>query len=269
MLTAPGSVSRSKDRASRRARSWITSFASPFTSVVNIRLCPSERTVVPSGAPSATKPRAPSHRRGARTRVGRCHDGCCAIRALGSRASSIQSGRSSAPLRDVDCGAGSARALYRREREHMSFKLSSRVSYRWFPTVAAAWSAALIVAMISAGAIATMQSAAFELKVLKSALPEAPFGLRFFSGAVKTDSRGEIITGPDDDPVKNLVGAESAGERAGLRTLHEDHVRRRLLRRPPRPGHAHRPEQSRGEQRQASTGPSSSSRSAAGRTRSR
>jgi hypothetical protein len=27
-------------------------------------------------------------------------------------------------------------------------------------------------------------------------LPEAPFHLRFFSTAVKTDSRGRIITGP-------------------------------------------------------------------------
>jgi hypothetical protein len=47
-------------------------------------------------------------------------------------------------------------------------------------------------------------------------LPESPFELRFFSGAVKTNSRGDIITRPDDDPVKNLVGAESAGDRAGL-----------------------------------------------------
>ena len=52
--------------------------------------------------------------------------------------------------------------------------------------------------------------------MLAPALPESPFGLRFFPGAVKTNSRGEIITGPNDDPVKNIVGAESAGERAGL-----------------------------------------------------
>ncbi len=59
-------------------------------------------------------------------------------------------------------------------------------------------------------------STPFERQVLASALPESPFHLRFFSTAVKTDSRGRIITGPTNDPVKNLVGAESAGERAGM-----------------------------------------------------
>ncbi|MFP5288010.1 MAG: YncE family protein, partial [Thermoanaerobaculia bacterium] len=59
-------------------------------------------------------------------------------------------------------------------------------------------------------------SAPFDRLVLASALPEAPFHLRFFPTAVKTDSRGRILTGPTDDPVKNLVGAEPAGERAGL-----------------------------------------------------
>ncbi|HEX9140828.1 MAG TPA: hypothetical protein VF833_01270, partial [Gaiellaceae bacterium] len=33
---------------------------------------------------------------------------------------------------------------------------------------------------------------------------------------MKTNSRGEIITGPNDDPVKKLVGAEAAGQRAGI-----------------------------------------------------
>jgi hypothetical protein len=33
---------------------------------------------------------------------------------------------------------------------------------------------------------------------------------------VKTDSRGEIITGRNNDPVKRIVGAEAAGPRAGL-----------------------------------------------------
>lgn len=44
---------------------------------------------------------------------------------------------------------------------------------------------------------------------------EAAFHLRFFTTAVKTDSAGEIITGLTDDPVKTLVGAEFAGDRAG------------------------------------------------------
>lgn len=58
-------------------------------------------------------------------------------------------------------------------------------------------------------------SAPFERKVL---IPpgEAPLNLRMFTGAVKTDSQGKIITGATSDPVKRLVGAESAGERGGL-----------------------------------------------------
>ena len=59
-------------------------------------------------------------------------------------------------------------------------------------------------------------SAPFTRQVLAAALPEAPFALRFFTGAVKTNSEGRIITGRDDDPVKTLVGAEFAGERAGV-----------------------------------------------------
>jgi DNA-binding beta-propeller fold protein YncE len=59
-------------------------------------------------------------------------------------------------------------------------------------------------------------SAAFTREVLAAALPEAPFELRFFTTAVKTDSRGRIITGLNSDPVKTLVGAEFAGERAGM-----------------------------------------------------
>lgn len=65
--------------------------------------------------------------------------------------------------------------------------------------------------------VTAMQSPpAFERKVLAPSLPEAPFDLRIFTGAVKTDSRGEIIDGPDTDPVKKLVGAEAAGPRAGM-----------------------------------------------------
>src|SRR5919108_2591788 len=55
----------------------------------------------------------------------------------------------------------------------------------------------------------------FTFKVLATTA-EAPLALRFFSTAVKTDSRGRIITGPTSDPVKTIVGAEAAGERAGL-----------------------------------------------------
>ena len=59
-------------------------------------------------------------------------------------------------------------------------------------------------------------STSFERKILAPSQPEAPLELRLFTTAVKTDSQGRVITGPTDDPVKNLVGAEPAGIRAGL-----------------------------------------------------
>ena len=55
----------------------------------------------------------------------------------------------------------------------------------------------------------------FTYKVLATTA-EAPLPLRFFSTAVKLDSRGRIITGPTNDPVKNIVGPEPIGERGGL-----------------------------------------------------
>ena len=58
-------------------------------------------------------------------------------------------------------------------------------------------------------------SASFVLRIL-STTGESPLELRMFTTAVKTDSRGRIITGPTSDPVKNIVGAEPAGERGGL-----------------------------------------------------
>jgi DNA-binding beta-propeller fold protein YncE len=95
--------------------------------------------------------------------------------------------------------------------------LPSRRVRTVFPVVVAVWTCALIVSAVNGGVLATpAQTVDFEARVLAPALPEAPFGLRFFPGAVKTNSRGEIITGPDDDPVKKLVGAEAAGERAGI-----------------------------------------------------
>jgi DNA-binding beta-propeller fold protein YncE len=67
----------------------------------------------------------------------------------------------------------------------------------------------------SAAPFAATLSAPFERKVLQPP-GEAPFNLRFFTTAVKTDSRGRIITGPTDDPVKDIIGPEPAGERGGL-----------------------------------------------------
>jgi DNA-binding beta-propeller fold protein YncE len=55
----------------------------------------------------------------------------------------------------------------------------------------------------------------FTVRVLAAALPEAAFDLRFFTGPVKTKPDGEIITGPGFTGQRNLVGAESAGLRAG------------------------------------------------------
>src|SRR5262249_33953086 len=75
--------------------------------------------------------------------------------------------------------------------------------------------AGLIVFAVS-GQSQGMLSAAFTRHVLSPPPAEALFPLRFFSTAVKTDSRGRIITGPTSDPVKHIVGAEAAGERAGL-----------------------------------------------------
>jgi DNA-binding beta-propeller fold protein YncE len=99
----------------------------------------------------------------------------------------------------------------------MRFMLRRRGFSSWLFIFVAAWLLTLVGAAARGAATATaLQSGTFVRKVLTPALPEAPFGLRFFPGAVKTNSRGEIITGPDDDPVKNIVGAETAGERAGL-----------------------------------------------------
>jgi DNA-binding beta-propeller fold protein YncE len=58
-------------------------------------------------------------------------------------------------------------------------------------------------------------SAPFAYQVLATSA-EAPLPLRMFTTAVKTDSRGEIITGTQSDPVKDIVGPESAGERGGM-----------------------------------------------------
>ena len=55
----------------------------------------------------------------------------------------------------------------------------------------------------------------FQPRILSTS-GESPLALRIFITAVKTDSRGRIITGPTSDPVKNIVGAEAAGERGGM-----------------------------------------------------
>jgi len=77
----------------------------------------------------------------------------------------------------------------------------------------------IIVAAFSLHSQSTVRptlSGPFQRHVLAPVGPESPLELRQFVGAVKTDSRGRVITGPTDDPVKNIVGAESTGLRAGL-----------------------------------------------------
>src|SRR5690242_19991933 len=61
-----------------------------------------------------------------------------------------------------------------------------------------------------------MLSATFTRNVMAPVGPEAPLELRQFVGPVKTESAGKVISGPNSDPVKNIVGAEKAGARAGL-----------------------------------------------------
>ena len=73
------------------------------------------------------------------------------------------------------------------------FSRSDRVKWtrRWIPLAATAWIVALLVAAAGISTRATpMQTSTFERRVLAPSLPEAPFDLRFFSGPVKTNSRG-------------------------------------------------------------------------------
>jgi DNA-binding beta-propeller fold protein YncE len=67
----------------------------------------------------------------------------------------------------------------------------------------------------SASQTSLILSPNFEPRILSTS-GESPLALRIFTTAVKTDSRGRIITGPTSDPVKNIVGAEPAGERGGI-----------------------------------------------------
>lgn len=67
----------------------------------------------------------------------------------------------------------------------------------------------------SAKSTSLILSPNFQPRILSTS-GESPLELRIFITAVKTDSRGRIITGPTSDPVKNIVGAESAGERGGM-----------------------------------------------------
>jgi len=69
--------------------------------------------------------------------------------------------------------------------------------------------------LVAAGVGRKQLGPAFTYQVLATS-SEAPLALRLFTTAVKTDSKGKIITGSASDPVKNIVGPEPAGERGGL-----------------------------------------------------
>jgi DNA-binding beta-propeller fold protein YncE/mono/diheme cytochrome c family protein len=69
--------------------------------------------------------------------------------------------------------------------------------------------------LIAAGVGRKQLGPPFGYQVLKTS-SEAPLSLRMFTTAVKTDSKGEVITGTTNDPVKNIIGPEPAGERGGM-----------------------------------------------------
>ena len=69
--------------------------------------------------------------------------------------------------------------------------------------------------IIAAGVVRKQLGPPFTYQVMKTS-SEAPLALRFFTTAVKTDSKGKIITGPTSDKVKNVIGPAPAGERGGL-----------------------------------------------------
>jgi hypothetical protein len=82
-------------------------------------------------------------------------------------------------------------------------------------TIAAAAAGCAAAVQIQAQSGTTL-GAPFERRVLAAALPESPFDLRFFSTAVKTDTQGRIVTNIDAAGPRRLVGAEFAGDRAGV-----------------------------------------------------
>src|SRR2546423_16664 len=94
----------------------------------------------------------------------------------------------------------------------MGFLVSKPVWATWIGSIVIAGAAAYGIAAQTAATL----GATFERRILAAALPEAAFDLRFFSTAVKTDTSGQIITDVNAAGPRRLVGAEAAGERAGL-----------------------------------------------------
>ncbi|HEY0481455.1 MAG TPA: beta-propeller fold lactonase family protein [Kofleriaceae bacterium] len=93
---------------------------------------------------------------------------------------------------------------------------NTAASLRWLrgPAAAAAVGAGALIMVLAADTPAA--PSAFTHHVLAPVGPEAPEALRLFPTPVKSDSRGRVISGQTSDPVKNIVGAEAAGTRAGI-----------------------------------------------------
>lgn len=91
------------------------------------------------------------------------------------------------------------------------------VSRKWLRRSAAGLAAGVLTVALAVGRPAAgTPAASFTREILAPVGPEAPLELRLFATPVKTDSQGRVIGGQTSDPVKNIVGAEPAGTRAGL-----------------------------------------------------
>jgi DNA-binding beta-propeller fold protein YncE len=93
-------------------------------------------------------------------------------------------------------------------------RVSNRVTAGFGVVLVFGWAGAIGYRAAAQGS--TTLGSAFERRVLAAALPESPFDLRFFSTAVKTDANGKVITNVDTPGPRQMVGAEPAGDRAGL-----------------------------------------------------
>ena len=87
---------------------------------------------------------------------------------------------------------------------------------QWLHVGVGALAAGGLILGLSSGTPAAPSSASFTLHVLAPVGPEAPEELRLFATPVKADSSGQVISGQTGDPVKNIVGAQAAGNRGGL-----------------------------------------------------
>src|SRR3954470_1621194 len=118
--------------------------------------------------------------------------------------------RASFLLKCALTGSTAGRSVVQISRKHRSVALTLASLTLVLVGIARSYS----IAVIAQGA--KVLGPPFDPRVLAAALPEAPFDLRFFTGPVKTTPDGKIITGPGFTGPRRLVGAEAAGERAGV-----------------------------------------------------